>query len=109
MPKRGTIPKLEQLPESQKSALVGWLTNEGLTYTQAQHRLKSEFGVIACVSSFSAFYHNVCEPRRFAARAAQMDADTRIGRLLLQIDVRAMPDQSLSISVRGPAAQPAQV
>ena len=104
MPKPAKIPALLRLPASQREALVTWLMDEDMTYDAARQRLAKEFGVKAGNAGLSVFWARVCEPRRWA-RERRAEAETKEGRLLLSISVRVGADNTLEITVGGPAAE----
>lgn len=97
--KQGITPRLEQLPSDQFNALVSWLVDERLTYEQAKSRLYTTFGVKTCAASLSAFWRSICGPLKWA-RKAQVGASSE-NNPLLEIQIRAMPDQTISISILG--------
>lgn len=55
-----TRAKLDKLPEEQFDQLVDWLSIEGVTYTEAQNRLKDQFGVETSLSPLCNFYQRHC-------------------------------------------------
>lgn len=108
MKKPGIIPRLQLLPPNQIDMLVRWLTEEGLTYAQARKRLLAEFNVQTSCAALSQFWHQVCEPRRFAqlrlAERAQAAAASG-NKLLLQIEIYADAENKFRIRVSGPSAE----
>ncbi len=98
--KPGSIPLLERLPGAQKDALFRWLTEEHLTYAQAQARLRAEFDVKTTAASLSAFWHSVCFPRR-AVELMGTQASAVRGKVLVEIKIRALEDSGLSVSIVG--------
>jgi hypothetical protein len=108
MPKPAKIPALLQLPAAQRDALAGWLMDEKVTYDVARKRLAKEFGVKATASALTTFWARVCEPRAWA-RERRAEAEAREGRVLLHITVRAGRDNTLEITVGGPAAETSTV
>lgn len=103
MPKPSKIPALLTLPREQQEALTKWLMEERATYDEARKRLAVQFGVKATDSALSVFWARVCEPKRWAEQR-RSENEQREGRLLLQITVRARFDNTLEITVGGPAA-----
>jgi hypothetical protein len=99
--RQGTIPKLEQLPLEQSEALIRWLNVDNLTYAEARKKLLSDFGVKTCSSSLSKFYHARCLPRKWVTDLARRGNGNTDGRVLVEIRIRANPDQSLSVAVIG--------
>lgn len=106
MHKPGIVPRLQSLPLDQREALIKWLVEENLAYDKARARLKTEFGVQTSKSALSNFWTQVCEPRRFTdVMRAERERSTTVrpGRLILEIQMRVNSDNTLSISVSGPA------
>ena len=105
MPKPAKIPALLQLPAAQRDALAAWLMDENLTYDQARKRLAVEFDIRkASDAALSVFWARVCEPLVWA-RQRRSETEAREGRVLLHITVRATRDNTLEITVGGPAAE----
>ncbi len=104
MPKPAKIPALLAMPREQQDALAKWLIEDRLTYDAARKRLAAEFGIKATDSALTVFWARVCEPRRWAEQR-RAENEQREGRLLLQITVRARFDNTLEITVGGPAAE----
>jgi len=90
----------------QIDALVKWLAEDKLTYAQARQRLKTEFGVVTTDSALSGFWQQVVAPRQWAKLVTAERAKVFVGesRILLEIQVRAEADNTLRITVSGPAA-----
>lgn len=59
--------KLDSLPEEQREALRSWLTEDNLSYEQAQAKLKQEFAVSTSISSLQSFWRRRC----FRVRASE--------------------------------------
>lgn len=104
MPKPAKIPVLLQLPASQREELCTWLMEEKVTYDEARKRLAKEFNVKAGNAALSVFWARVCEPRKWA-RERRAEAEAKEGRLLLNISVRVGANNTLEITVGGPAAE----
>ena len=98
--KPSAIPRLEQLPAEQTAALVRWLTEDHLSYAQALARLKAEFSVKTSPAALSAFWHSVCVPRQAIERMRRDMAAVK-GKVLVEIQIRSLPDRSLNVAVVG--------
>lgn len=103
-PRPGKIPRLQALPKYQVDALVRWLVDDKLTYATARAKLRSEYSVTTTESGLSKFWHDVCVPRMSARSLAEQDRPGSEGRLLVEVQIRLLPDSTISVRVNGAEA-----
>ena len=65
--------KLRNLPPDQRTALVDWLVDEGISYDVALKRIESEFGVKSSKGALTEFWRRECYGLTF--RKARRDSD----------------------------------
>lgn len=103
--KQGTIPRLEQLPAAQQQTLIAWLSEERITYAQAQARLKAEFGVRTSASALSHFWKAVCQPRIASAAVLQDTSGHSAATVLLTLQLRRLADGAVILAVSTAAGE----
>jgi hypothetical protein len=105
---------LLNLPEHQQAQLAEWLL-AGMTYCQAQIRLKDEFNVSVSLGVFSNFYHTVCIPilterRANLVKLAQtLDQQDQSNSKLFDQAVASQVKQRIFERCASPTSTPAEI